>query len=502
MNIRLHKPSQAHANAVSLARASIEQEFSDLQRLEPRLSRLALNEAEAVAWDSGVPHLVFPILAEEKLKALDSWREYQATIRRANPLVSRRMRWGRSGLGSGVRTRGFRLTEPRRAGRVSSLAAILLTALMVLTGCSRSDAQPPVELPRVTVARVSQQEVVEWDEFTGRTEAVEVVEVRPRVSGHIQEVLFQSGQLVKRGDILVMIDPRWHQAEFDRRRAEYEQASVRLENAEREAKRTEQLLENKAISTEEAEAREARFKEARAALLAAEAARDTARLDLEHTVIRAPIDGRVSRELQTAGNYVSGAPGNGTLLTTIVSVDPIYVYADVDENSLLRFTALTEMQGQSATGQVPVPIELSLADEEGFPRRGQLESFDNRLDSTTGTIRLRAVFPNSDGRIVPGLFARIRVPLSAEYPATLIEERAIGTDQGQKYVLTLTTTNTVEYRAILLGPVVNGLRIVRSGLVPGEEVVVNGLQRVRPGMPVSPQMEMVALERNAEPARY
>jgi RND family efflux transporter MFP subunit len=160
------------------------------------------------------------------------------------------------------------------------------------------------------------------------------------------------------------------------------------------------------------------------------------------------------------------------------------------------------MQSRSETGQVAVPIELSLADEEGFPRRGQLESFDNRLDSTTGTIRLRAVFPNRDGRIVPGLFARIRVPLSAEYPATLIEERAIGTDQGQKYVLTLTTTNTVEYRPVLLGPVVNGLRIVRSGVVPGEEVVVNGLQRVRPGMPVSPQMEMVALERNSAPARY
>jgi RND family efflux transporter MFP subunit len=320
---------------------------------------------------------------------------------------------------------------------------------------------------------------------------VEVVEVRPRVSGHIEEVKFQAGQLVKAGDVLVTIDPRWHQAEFDRRRAEYEQARVRLENAEREATRTAQLLANKAISTEEAEAREARYQEAKAALLAAEAARDTAQLDLEHTIIRAPIDGRVSRELQTAGNYVSGAPGNGTLLTTLVSVDPIYVYADVDENSLLKFSALLERQRRSGVAAGPVPVELSLADEEGFPRRGWLESLDNRVDPATGTIRLRAEFANSDGRMVPGLFARIRVPLSAEYLATLIEERAIGTDQGQKYVLTLTSTNTVEYRPVMLGPLVNGLRVVRSGLAAGEEVIVNGLQRVRPGMAVMPQPEMV-----------
>jgi RND family efflux transporter MFP subunit len=346
----------------------------------------------------------------------------------------------------------------------------------------------------VTVASVEQQQLVEWDEFTGRTEAVEFVEVRPRVSGHVQEVRFQSGQLVKKGDVLFLVDPRWHKAEFDRRQAEFEQASARLQNAEREARRTGQLLANKAISTEEAEARESRFQEAKAALLAAQAARDSAKLDLDYTEVRAPIDGRVSRELVTAGNYVSGLAGAATLLTTIVSVDPIYVYADVDENSLLKFNALARAKKVESNGDGEIPVELQLADEEGFPNQGHIESFDNKLDPQTGSILLRAVFPNPEGRIVPGLFARIRVPLSERYPALLVEERAIGTDQAQKFVLTLTETNTVAYRPVKLGPAINGKRIVRSGLQAGEQIVVNGLQRVRPGMPVTPQTEVADRE--------
>jgi multidrug efflux system membrane fusion protein len=339
----------------------------------------------------------------------------------------------------------------------------------------------------VTVAPVEQQELVEWDEFTGRTEAVEFVEVRPRVSGHIQEVRFSSGQEVKKDDVLFVIDPRWHKAEFDRRQAEYEQARVRLHNAEREARRTEQLLANNAISTEEAEARQARFLEAKAALLAAEAARDTAKLDLEYTQIRSPIDGRVSRELVTAGNFVSGVAGMGTLLTTIVSVDPIYVYADVDENSLLKFNVLFGANEIIKNGDGKVPVEMQLANEKGFPHQGYIESFDNRLEPNTGSILLRAIFPNCEGRILPGLFTRIRVPGSQKYPALLVDERAIGTDQAQKFVLTLTETNTVAYRPVKLGPAINGKRIVRAGLEAGEKIVVNGLQRVRPGMSVSPQ---------------
>jgi len=375
------------------------------------------------------------------------------------------------------------------------LAVAIGTAVLVSNGRGRTTAPQNPPPPSVSVAPVEEKEVVEWDEFTGRTEAVETVEVRPRVSGHIQEVRFQSGALVKKGDVLFIIDPRWHQAEFKRREAELAQAKVRLENAEREAKRTTQLLTNRAISTEEAEARQARFQEANAGLLAAEAARDSAKLDLDFTDIRAPIDGRVSRALVTAGNYVSGLAGGATLLTTIVTVDPIYVYADMDENSLLKFNSLARARQTSSEDKIPV--ELQLADEGSFAQRGYIESFNNRLDPGTGSILLRAVFPNSDGRIVPGLFARIRVPLSEKHPALLVEERAIGTDQGQKFVLALSSTNTVQYRPVKLGPVLEGKRIVRAGLQPGDQIVVNGLQRVRPGMPVTPETS-VATQNSAD----
>src|SRR5436190_15417734 len=220
----------------------------------------------------------------------------------------------------------FRLNVP-------SLA--MASTVLLSVGCGRQLAEQRPAPPVVTVAPVESQELIEWDEFTGRTEPVESVEVRPRVSGYIQEVRFESGQMVKKGDVLFVIDPRWHKAEFDRLQAESERAWVQLENAKREADRTTQLLANRAISTEEADARVARFQEAKAALLAAEAARDSVKLDLEYTQVRAPIDGRVSRALLTEGNYVNGVAGAASLLTTIVSVDPVYVYADVDEDTLL-----------------------------------------------------------------------------------------------------------------------------------------------------------------------
>jgi RND family efflux transporter MFP subunit len=379
---------------------------------------------------------------------------------------------------------------PKIASQLSALA--IATVVLASAGCSKQAAPQQSPPPTVTVAPVEQKELVEWDEFTGRTEAVESVDVRPRVSGYIQEVRFQAGQLVKKGDVLFVIDPRWHQAAFNQLQAEAERAAVQLENARREGDRAADLLASKAISTEDSEERVARFHEAKAALDAAEALRDSAKLDLDYTQVRAPIDGRVSRALLTAGNYVSGGAGTASLLTTLVSVNPVYVYADIDEDSLLKFNTLSQSKKLETSSDGQIPIELQLADESGFSHSGHIESFDNRVDANTGSILLRAVFSNDDGRIVPGLFARIRVPLSARHPALLVSERAIGTDQAQKYVLTLTATNTVAYTAVKLGPAVDGKRIIRSGLEPGEKIIVNGMERIRPGMPVTPQEQVAA----------
>lgn len=380
-------------------------------------------------------------------------------------------------------------------------AGFLTAAAIFAAGCGKRNLVQPPTPPAVTISPASSQELVEWNEFTGRTDAAENVELRARVSGHLQEVHFQSGQLVQKGDALFTVDPRWYKAELERATAEFERAEVRLKNAEREARRSTQLLANNAVSVEEAESREARFLEAKAAKVAAEAARDGARLDVEHTIVRAPISGRVSRALVTAGNYVSGIPGAATVLTTIVSVDPIHIYADVDENSLLKLNALARANKLNTDTNGNVPVELQLADDNGFPHRGHIESFDNRLDPKTGSILLRAIIPNPDGRILPGLFARIRIPGSASYPAVTVEEEAIGTDQTHKFVLTLTETNTVAYRAVTLGPSIGGKRVVRSGLSAGEKVLVAGLQRVRPGMPVTPQEQVVQADKSLRAAR-
>ncbi|MGA9779282.1 MAG: efflux RND transporter periplasmic adaptor subunit [Verrucomicrobiia bacterium] len=361
--------------------------------------------------------------------------------------------------------------------RLTMFAFVLAITAGLISGCRRGAAQQQMPPPNVTVASVEQKEIVEWSEFTGRVEPVDSVEVRPRVSGYIQEVRFQSGQLVKKGDMLFVIDPRWNQAVFDQRQAEYEQAR-------REEERTAQLLANQAISAEEADARKARYDEAKAAL-------DSARLDLEYTQVRAPIDGRVSRALLTEGNYVSGVAGSASLLTTIVSVNPVYVNADIDEDAYLKFSELVRAKKLGDDDGGKIPVELELADEHGFPHLGHIESFDNHLNPGTGSILLRAVFQNNDDSIVPGLFARIRIPLSDRHLALLVDDRAIGTDQSQKFVLALTPTNTVAYEPVQLGPLVEGQRVVRSGLQVGDEILVNGLERVRPGMLVTVNKEML-----------
>jgi RND family efflux transporter MFP subunit len=331
--------------------------------------------------------------------------------------------------------------------------------------------------PRVTVAPVEQRLVTEYEELTGRVEARETVELRARVSGHLEAVSFQAGQHVNKGDLLFSIDPRWHQAQFDL-------AEARARLAESEASRADELLQASAISTEEAERRRAEAAAARAQLA-------TARLDLEHTQVLAPISGRVSRALVTQGNLVSGSAGGGSLLTTIVSDGDSYVYADLDEATLLRFNRLVRENRLPATNG-HIAAELQLADEEGYPRHGYIESADNRVNPSTGSLAIRFLFPNTDKALMPGLFARVRIPVSAPEAALLVSERAIGTDQSQKFVLAVDANHTVTYRPVKLGANLDGKRVIREGLQPGDRIIVNGLQRVRPGMTVDPEVQQLA----------
>lgn len=348
---------------------------------------------------------------------------------------------------------------------------------------------PPQGPPTVTVAPVEEREIAETTEFTGRLGAIDDVEIRPRVSGYVEAVHFQSGELVKRGDVLFTIDARYYQATLSSTEAAVVQARVRAENADKEAQRAAGLLESRAISTEESESRTAKQAEARAALLAAEAARDSAKLDVEYARIVAPVDGRVSRALVTPGNFVSGVPSANTLLTTIVSVDPMYVYVDVDENSLLSLQRLMRANELPQDAEGRVRVEVGLADEDGFPRQGVVESLGNSLDPGTGSILMRVLVANTDGILLPGLFARVRMPMTPMRKTIVVQQRAIGTDQSQKFVYVVGDDQIAQPRTVTLGPIVDGLRIVREGLKPGERIIVNGLQRVRPGTPVTAELE-------------
>jgi RND family efflux transporter MFP subunit len=333
--------------------------------------------------------------------------------------------------------------------------------------------------PQVTVAPAVERVVADWDEFTGHFEAVNSVEVRPRVGGFLQRVGFVEGSTVHQGDVLFVIDQRPYEAEVARTEAILAQARTRNQLAGMEVERAQKLVNTQAISREELDARTSGRAEGDAAIRAAEAAVRVARLNLEWTVVRAPISGRVGRAEITAGNLVqSGAP-SPTLLTTIVSLDPIYVYFDTDEQAYLKYMTAP------ATGSTGRPVLIGLANETGFPHEGRLNFVDNRVDGTSGTIRARALLSNSNHLFTPGLFARVRLLGSDRHLATLVQDQAIGTDQDRKFVLVLKTDNTVEYRPVVTGRVVDGLRTVESGLKPGERVVINGLMRVRPGMKVA-----------------
>jgi RND family efflux transporter MFP subunit len=363
-----------------------------------------------------------------------------------------------------------------------ALSAGLLALLAALSGCGRAESSsvaPAAPPPPVSVASAVAGKVKDWDEFTGRIEAIQHVQLRPRVSGYVERVAFVEGSEVRKGDLLFAIDPRPYQATLEHAQAELSLAKARSELAASQSARSQRLLSAHAISQEEHDQRMSEVSQASANVAAAQAAVDTARLDLEFTRVTSPIDGRVSRAIVTAGNYVTAGE---TTLTSVVSLDPIYVSFDGDEQRYLHFQQKAIGAGHDATG-----VQVGLDGEPGFPHDGRVDFVDNAVDPATGTIHLRAVIVNSDRRLVPGLMARVRLPGSADYAAVLVPDIAVATDQDRRYVLVVGADGTVEYRSVELGSFSDGLRVVRTGLKVGERVIVSGLARAHPGGKVTPQ---------------
>jgi len=385
----------------------------------------------------------------------------------------------------------------RRASRQHLQSGLLaLVTLMAMAGCDKqtgSGAKPAQpQPPSVKIAQPLAQDVTEWDEYTGRIEAVSSVDVRARVSGYLEKVNFKAGEKVKKGDLLFLIDPKPFSAQLNYAEAELERAKAKRELAKNDMERAERLFLGKAISEEEHDARSKGLREAVATVQSAEANVYTARLNLDFTKIRAPIDGQIGRELITEGNLVSGGGGDATRLTFIVSTNPVYVYVDADERSVLKYRRQFNDIGAGQT-----PAQLAVADEADFPHQGILDYISPREDAATGTVTLRGVFANPDGLLSPGFFARMRVRGSAPYPAILLPDRAIATDQAQRFVWVANQENQVEYRKVVLGAHIGQSRVITQGLKPEEWVVIEGLQKLKPGLKVNPERISLA-ERHEE----
>ena len=367
---------------------------------------------------------------------------------------------------------------------IRSLALALATAAaLAAAGCTSQaetgPAMPPP--PEVSVAPVLTKPVGQWDDFTGRVAAVDTVELRPRVSGYIERVAFTEGQEVRKGDLLLTIDPRRYRANLDRALAELDRARSEARLAQAQDRRAQTLIDAKAISREEFESRRASSAHGDAAVRAAEAAVEAARLELQYTQVRAPISGRVGRALVTRGNL---AQADSTLLATLVSVDPVHVYFETDEQAYLHYKQL-ERDGRGGAQSI---VRIGLADEDGHPHEGRLDFVDNQVDPRTGTIRARAVVADPDRRFTPGLFARVQLQGGTAAPAMLVDDKAVLTDQDRKYVYVLGPHNTAQRKDVTLGRQVDGLRVVTAGLSPKDRVIVHGVQKVfMPGMPVAPK---------------
>lgn len=377
---------------------------------------------------------------------------------------------------------------------VFAVIAIAVAGTLSAIGVdSTANAQQAPQAASVDVAEVISKQIIDWQQYSGRLEAVDRVEIRPLVSGTMTAVHFKDGALVKKGDVLFTIDPRPYAAEVARTQAQLAGAEARAAYTASDVARGQRLLADNAIARRDFEEKQNASREAAANVQAAQAALRSAKLNLEYTQITAPVSGRISRAEVTVGNIVS--VGSSTPpLSTLVSVSKIYASFDVDEQSFLKFVNPARAKGSQ------VPVYLGLANEDAYSREGKVGSVDNRLDSSSGTIRVRAVFDNADGQLIPGLYARIRLGGGAPRDALLIDEKAIGTDQDKRFVLVLDKTNHATYREVRVGANQDGLRVIESGLKSGERIVVNGLQRIRPGDSVAPNVVPMTKVATASPA--
>ncbi len=389
---------------------------------------------------------------------------------------------------------------PRRPVHVPRIHAALLTGFIACAagtiGCHRQpDAPPAAQPPEVDVATPIVRQVTEWDEFTGRLAAVDAVEIRPRVSGYLESVHFKEGQVVKKGDLLFVIDPRPFRNLLDAAQADVSAQQSRLALAQNDLQRSEGLVNTGAISAEDFDRRGKAVLEAQADLDNAKARLNQAKLDLEFTEVRAPVDGRTSNFAVTVGNLVigsggalNGGGGEATLLTTIVSLDPIQCYFDASEQDFLKYTRLAQAGRRPSSRDTPNPVRIALADETEFHHEGHMDFVDNRIDEATGTMRGRAVLPNPDGTLVPGMFVRLRLLGETKPNTTLLPDQAIGTDQSNRVVYVVDEKNIVHLRVVTVGRLIDGLRVIHSGVADTDRIVVNGLQRARAGAAVTPHL--------------
>ena len=382
-----------------------------------------------------------------------------------------------------------KLRRPWIWGSVFLVAASAATAAVLYTaapGHSESLAPMLPPPPPVSVATIEPRQAVVWDEFSGRLEAVDRVDVRSRVAGTVQDVHFREGALIEKGARLFTIDPAPYAAEVDRLEAQVASAEARALFTRTEAERARRLLGSPAHSERDVDQRTNAYNEAEATLRAAKAALQAARLNLEYTEVRAPVAGRVGRLEVTVGNLVAAGPG-APVLTTLVSVNPIYASFNADETTVSRILAALSPEANAAAEVGTVAVEISKPTNNGTWTNGRLQLIDNQVDATSGTVRLRAVFDNADGRLIPGQFVRVRMAQPRNEPVVAVSERAIGTDQSKRFVIVVGDGNKTAYREITLGAIADGLRIVTSGLGAGERIVISGLQRVRPGDVVTPE---------------